>query len=222
MQEYLVLMGKCFVVYFIIIFALRIMGKREVGELSVFDIVIYLVMSELLAISITDPQESLLKSIVPIFTLAFMQIVISWVLLKSKKARDVFDGNCVILIHNGHINQKEMQRNRYSVDDLMSQIRSKDMCSPEEVAFAVLENNGQLSVMAKKDCKVKHPEPLISDGSINKEALKQLHKDELWLKESLKKEGIMDTNAVFLCLWQKNGFFIIKKELKNSKNSFFS
>lgn len=222
MQEYLILMGKCFVVYFVIIIALRVMGKREVGELSVFDIVIYLVMSELLALSITDAEESILKSLVPIFTLAFMQIAISWVLLKSKKARDVFDGKCVILIHNGHINQREMQKNRYSMDDLMSQIRSRDLCSPDEVAFAVLENNGQLSVLAKDKCKVKHPDPLISDGTINQVALQQIHKDETWLREAMKKEGIQDTNEIFLCLWQKNGFFVIRKELENSKNELFS
>ena len=221
MSEYLILMEKCFVVYFVIIIALRIMGKREVGELSVFDIVIYLVMSELLAISITDAKESIMKSLVPIFTLAFLQIAISWVLLKSKRARDIFDGKCVILIHNGHINQREMQKNRYSMDDLMSQIRSKDLCSPDEVAFAVLENNGQLSVLAKEKCKVKHPDPLISDGSVNQRALQDLHKDETWLMENLKREGIQSSDEVFLCLWQKNGFFVVKKEL-NSKNHLFS
>lgn len=220
MQEYLSLMVKCFVVYFVIIIALRIMGKREVGELSVFDIVIYLVMSELLAISITDSHESIMKSLVPIFTLAFLQIIISWILLKSKKARDVFDGKCVILIHNGHINQREMQKNRYSIDDLMSQIRSKDLCTPDEVAFAILENNGQLSVLAKEKCKVKHPDPLISDGSINKRALQELHKDEAWLQNAMEKEGIFDMEEVFLCLYQKNGFFVIKKEL-DTKNTFF-
>ena len=158
MQEYITLMIKCLVVYFVIIIALRIMGKREVGELSVFDIVIYLVMSELLAISITESHESILKSLVPIFTLAVLQIIISWILLKSKKVRDIFDGKSVILIHNGHINQDAMRKNRYNIDDLMSQIRSHDLCTPDEVAFAVLENNGQLSVLPKKSCKVKHPD----------------------------------------------------------------
>lgn len=220
MQEYLTLMVKCFVVYIVIVIALRLMGKREVGELSVFDIVIYLVMSELLAISITDAHESIMKSLVPIFTLAFLQIVISWFLLKSKKARDVFDGKDVILIHNGHINQKAMQQNRYSMDDLMSQIRSKDLCSPDEVAFAVLENNGTLSILSKEKCKVKHPDPLISDGTINEKALKDLHKDSAWLKRELAKEGIVNMEDVFLCLWQKNGFFVIQKEI-NSRNTFF-
>lgn len=219
MQEYITLMVKCFVVYFVIVFALRIMGKREVGELSVFDIVIYLVMSELLAISISDSHESILKSLVPIFTLAFLQIVISWILLKSKRTRDVFDGTTVILIHNGHINQHAMRKERYNIDDLMSQIRNKDLCTPDEVAFAVLENNGQLSILPKKSCKVKHPDPLISDGSVNKKALQELGKDMEWLKHAIRNEGVMDIKDVFLCLYQKDGMFVVKKEM-NSKNHF--
>lgn len=220
MQEYFALMTKCFVVYFVIIFALRIMGKREVGELSVFDVVIYLVMSELLAISITDENESILKSLVPIFTLAFLQISISWVLLKSKKIRDIFDGRCVILIHNGHINQAKMRKERYSIDDLMSQIRDRDLSSPDEVAFAVLENNGQLSILPKSKCKVRHPEPIISDGKVNEKALQEVGYDRAWLELAIQKEGITSVDEVFLCLLQKDGLFVIKKELK-SKDTIF-
>lgn len=220
MNTYFVLMGKCFVVYFVIIFALRVMGKREVGELSVFDIVIYLVMSELLALSITDADESILKSLVPIFTLAALQIMISWILLKSKKIRDVFDGKSVILIHNGHINQRAMKKERYNIDDLMSQIRSKDLCSPDEVAFAVLENSGDLSILAKNKCKVKHPDPLINDGIINKQALKDLGLDETWLKTQIAKEGVHEINDVFLCMYQKDGFYVIKKELASRSHLF--
>lgn len=195
MAAYITLIFKCFLFYMVIIIALRIMGKREVGELSVFDIVIYLVMSELLALSISNPKESVFKSLVPIFTLAFLQIIISVILLKSKKLRDIFDGKAVIIIHDGQINQKTMKKERYSIDDLMSQIRDKDLCSPEEVAFAILENNGNLSVLPKKTCK-----------------------DEEWLKKELQKEGVNGIEEVFLCLWQKSGMYVIKREFKNSSS----
>ena len=218
MAAYITLIFKCFLFYMVIIIALRIMGKREVGELSVFDIVIYLVMSELLALSISNPKESVFKSLVPIFTLAFLQIIISVILLKSKKLRDIFDGKAVIIIHDGQINQKTMKKERYSIDDLMSQIRDKDLCSPKEVAFAILENNGNLSVLPKKTCKVRHPDPLISDGKINKEALMEIEKDEEWLRKELQKEGVNGIEEVFLCLWQKNGMYVIKRELKNSSS----
>lgn len=216
MQEYLMLILKCFIVYFVIIFALRVMGKREVGELSVFDIVIYLVMSELLAISISNADESIMKSLVPIFTLAALQIGISWILLRSKKLRKIFDGDPVILIHNGHINQSEMRKQRYSLEDLLAQIRSCDIASPDEVAFAVLENSGHLSIMPKNKCKVRHPYAIISDGCISERVLKDLHKDKEWLINELKKNGVANIEDVFLCLLQKNGLFVIKKELDST------
>lgn len=219
MQEYFTLVYKCVVIYFVIILALRIMGKREVGELSIFDIVIYLVMSELLAISITELDESILKSLVPIITLAILQIFVSWILLKSKKSRDLFDGKCAILIHNGHINQAVMRKERYNIDDLMTQLHEQGIGTPDEVEFAILESNGTLTVLEKNKCKVKHPCPLISDGTINQETLHDLKLDEVWLSEALLKQGVESHHDVFLCLLQKDGLFVIKKEL-NSKDHF--
>ena len=216
MQEYFTLIYKCIVIYFIIIIAMRIMGKREIGELSIFDIVIYLVMSELLAISITELDESILKSLIPIATLALLQILVSWVLLKSKKSRDIFDGKSVILIHNGHINQEVMRKERYNIDDLMTQLHEKNIASPQEVEFAIMENNGTLSIMEKNKCKVKHPIPIISDGVINNEVLKDLHLDEVWLSESLLKQGISSSKDVFLAILQKDGVVVIKRELPSS------
>lgn len=220
MNQYFILMSKCFIVYFVIIFALRVMGKREVGELSVFDIVIYLVMSELLALSITETHESILKSLVPIFTLAGLQIILSWIILKCKTLRNIFDGRPIILIHNGHIHQKRMKRERYNIDDLMSQIRSKSICTPDAIAFAVLETNGQLSILEKKCCHVLYPDPLINDGIVNKCALKELHVDEAWLLRSLKVEGVTCLRDVFLCMYQKDGFFVIMKEVKTHGKGF--
>ncbi|MEE0829969.1 MAG: DUF421 domain-containing protein, partial [Longicatena sp.] len=108
MNFYVNVIVKCVVVYFILILALRMMGKREIGELSIFDIVIYLVMSELLAISISNPKESVLHSLVPIIVLSFLQIIISYIILKSKKVRDLIDGKDVLIIENGILRQDRM------------------------------------------------------------------------------------------------------------------
>lgn len=210
--SYMELMVKCIIVYFVIIFALRLMGKREVGELSVFDVVIYLVMSELLAISITDTHSSIFRSLVPIAVLALMQIAISWILLKSKRIRDLFDGKAVILIRDGCIDQQMMRKERYSIDDLMSQLHGKDLSSPDEVAFAILENNGTLSILPKKSCRVRYPHPLISDGVIDMEVLRSIGKDQEWLTQQLGKQGTT-AEAVFLCLYQKDGLFVIRRQL---------
>ena len=210
--SYMELMIKCIIVYFVIIFALRLMGKREVGELSVFDVVIYLVMSELLAISITDTHSSIFRSLVPIAVLALMQIAISWILLKSKRIRDLFDGKAVILFRDGCIDQQMMRKERYSIDDLMSQLHGKDLSSPDEVAFAILENNGTLSILPKKSCRVRYPHPLISDGVIDREVLRSIGKDREWLTQQLGKQGTT-AEAVFLCLYQKDGLFVIRRQL---------
>ncbi len=137
MNEYLILVWKCFFFYFVIVFALRLMGKREVGELSVFDIVIYLVMSELLALSITEAEDSIFKALVPLFTLAFLQILLSQILLHFQKLREFVDGKPVILIDHGMIDQKAMKKERYSIDDLMTQLRDKNIGTPQEVAYAI-------------------------------------------------------------------------------------
>ena len=162
--------------------------------------------------AITDVKVSIFRSLVPITVLALLQIVISWVLLKNKRIRDLFDGKAVIIIENGMIDQQMMRKERYSIDDLMSQLHDKDLSSPAEVAFAILENNGTLSILPKHSCQVLYPEPLISDGEVSQSALRAIGKDEAWLNAQLKKKGIHSVQEVFLCLLQKNGLFLIRTQ----------
>lgn len=214
---YINLIIRCILFYFILIMALRFMGKREVGELSVFDIVIYLVMSELLALGVTELDSSILKSLIPIVTLAFLQFLLSLLFLKHKKSRDIVDGIPSILIHNGVLNQNEMKRQRYNIDDLLSQLREKDISSLSEVEFAILENNGSLSVLKKTNCLIVHPSPVIQDGEINMNVLKDIHKDKEWLLKKLKEYGYENEKLIFLCMLEKDRFYILEK--KNEKEN---
>lgn len=208
---YFILIYRCIFFYFLLIFALRFMGKREVGELSVFDIVIYLVMSELLAIAVSDSDESIFKAIIPIITLMLMQIIVSYILLKSKRLRDIIDGNPVILIKDGILNQKEMKKQRYSIDDLLSQLRDKDISCLDEVQFAILENSGTLSVFTKNNCDVLHPEAIIQDGELNKRVLKDLNKDQNWVLKNIHKQGYNNIEDIFIAMVKKNRFYILPK-----------
>ncbi len=212
MSEYIELIFRCLLFYVLIVVALRIMGKREVGELSVLDMVIYFVMSEILAMGIADTQEALFKPIITILTLAALQILIAWSCLKKKKWRDFFEGKPVLLIERGVINQKEMGKQRYTIDDLLFQLRDKDISSPEEVDFAVLENNGVLTVLKKKSNKLVWPEPLIADGIIQSANLIKINKNEEWLIEELKIQDVKEVQQVFLCLYQKNSLYVILKQ----------
>ena len=211
MNDYISLILKCILFYFIIITALRIMGKREIGELSIFDIVIYLVMSELLALSLTENDQSIFKSLIPLVTLTLLQIIVAYVILKSGKIRNLIDGKPVIIIENGIINQKDMKKERYNIDDLMMQIRECSIGSIHEIAFAILETNGRLTILKKNDCKVKYPFPLIQDGILMKNQCNACNVDINDLISSMNKEGIVSIKEVFLCLYTKNGFSFIKK-----------
>lgn len=212
MIEYLNLVARSFFFYFLIILYLRIMGKREVGELSVFDLVLYFLMTELLAISISSTDESMWKTILPVTTLAFMQIGLSWVLLKKKNYRDMIEGKPALLISHGRIRQKEMQKHRYTIDDLMYQIRDKDVGSVSEVEFAVLENSGVLSVLKKGQTPLNFPFPLISDGEIQMDMLYEAGVNQKWLRDKLVKLGYSDVKDIFLCLWEKGGLHVVLKE----------
>ena len=97
----------------------------------------------------------------------------------------------------------------------MYQLRDKDVSTPEEVQFAILENSGTLTVLKKEASKLKWKDPLISDGIVQQQVLQAIGKDEAWLREQLETEGISDPADVFLCLWQKNGFFVLKKTAQN-------
>ncbi len=212
MLEYFQLVFRSIFFYSIIVFALRVMGKREVGELSILDIVIYFVQSEILAMAIASPDEPLLKPLLAITTLVLLQILVAWTCLKKKWWRDFFEGKPSYIIENGIINQSEMRKQRYSIDDLLYQLRDKDISSVDEVDFAILENSGVLTVLKKNDNKLKYPQPLIADGIIQKEVLANSNLSEDWLKKELLHQGCEVVQEVFLCLYQKNGLYVIKKQ----------
>ena len=216
MSEYINLVVRCIFFYFMIIVALRFMGKREIGELSIFDIVIYLVMSELLALSLTDDDKTIFHTLVPLITLAILQVSVAHLIMKYEKFRHLIDGEPVILVQNGLINQNTMKKERYNIDDLMMQIREFGIGSIHEIAFAILETNGKLTVLRKNDCKVLYPFPLIQDGQIQTQAMKEAHFSNDDLLQAMKKNDIDDIKDVFLCLYTKNGFSFIKKNSLNA------
>ena len=211
MSEYLNLIYKCIFFYFMIILALRCMGKREIGELSIFDIVIYLVMSELLALSLTENNDSIFKTLIPLITLSTLQVVVAFLIMKLEVFRTLIDGKPVILIQNGLINQYAMKKERYNIDDLMMQIREGSIGSIHEIAFAILETNGRLTLMKKSECKVKFPFPLIQDGKIQQDNLKMSGFDLQEVIQSMRQQGIEDVKDVFLCIAAKSGLSFIRK-----------
>lgn len=207
-MEYIVIVVKTIMYYFLLTFIFRIMGKREVGQMGTFDLVVYILIAELVAMGI-EHDSDLFIQLIPIMILGTLQITFSKISLKSNLFRKIVDGNPSIIIKNGIISFKEMVKQRYTLDDLLQQLRENKIKSIEEVGYAVLENNGSLSVF-KNDEKNYYPLPIIVDGKIEKNALKDIKKDKRWLNMILYKKNI-ELKNVFYAFNKDNELYIIKK-----------
>lgn len=137
--------------YFVVFIMLRLMGKREIGKLSVFDLVISIMIAEIAVFVIEDTNKPLLDGIIPMVTLVAIQILIAYITLKSLWLRRAIDGVPSIIIDQGKIQRDEMKRQRYNLSDLMLQLRQNHVTNVADVAFAILETTGKLTVVKKKD-----------------------------------------------------------------------
>ncbi len=204
---YLMLIVKTFILYVFIIFVYRIMGKKEVGQLGISDLIVTVLIAELAALTIEDVDKSILISIVPILVLVTSEILISFFSIKSNSFRKFIDGHPTVIIKNGKIRFNAMTKLRYTLDDLITQLRNQGIKSIEEVDYAVLETNGELSVF--QNTKV-YPLPLIIDGHIDYVVLGEINKSEKWILELLNKKNI-ELENVFYAFYTKSKTFIIKK-----------
>lgn len=205
---YLSIIIKTILLYLFIVVVYRIMGKKEVGKLSIIDLIVSILIAELAAISIEETDRSILMSIVPIVVLVLIQVGISYISMKNFKLRKIIDGNPTVIIKDGKLNFKEMSKLRYTLDDLIAQLREQGIKSIEEVNYAVLENNGKLSVFDKeKD----YPLPIIIDGNIDYAVLKDMKKDNKWITKILKDNNITLDN-VFYAFYTNRKTYIIKKD----------
>ena len=164
-------------------------------------------------ISIEDSSKSIFVSIVPILTLLVLQISLAFLTLKIPRLRIFLDGNPSIIIQEGKVNYKEMLKQKYNLDDLNVQLRDKGYRSIEEIEYAILENNGTLSVFpySKGKKNMPLPLPIILDSSIQKDALKCLGKTEEWVYEMLKSKNIL-LEDVFYAFYKDNNIFIIRDD----------
>lgn len=204
---YFSLIFKTVFMYFFIIFVYRIMGKKEVGQLSIVDLIVSILIAELIALSIQEETQSIFISVIPILILVGVQILVSYLTLKSDKLRNIIDGKPTIIIKNGKLNFTEMSKLRYSLDDLLTQLRLQGIKSIDKVRYAVLENNGKLSVFNNDS---DYPLPLILDGVIDYTTLKEIKKNYDWLINILRKRNI-EIDEVFYAFYTNNKTFIIKK-----------
>ena len=195
--------------YFLFLILFRIMGKREIGELGLNDLLVSVLFAEFATLAIEKYNEPLLKTLIPTLIIVLIQLIISYLSLKSTTVRELIDSKPSLIIKDGKINFKEMERQRYGIHDLLTQIRDKGIKSLDEIEYAILENNGKLSIFLYDDKKI-YPLPLILDGKVQYETLANINKSKDWLYKILNDKNTKLEN-VFYAFYKNNKCFIIKK-----------
>lgn len=197
--------------YFFIMISYRLMGKREIGQLGVIDLIVSILIAELVAISIENINEPLVLTVAPITILVLIEILFAFISVKSRKFRNLLDGKPSIIINKGIINYKEMIKQRYSLDDLLLSLRQNNIKSIEDVEYAFLETNGKLSIFKYNIFKTNstYPLALIIDGVIQDKTLKEIKHSKFWLTNYLRKQDI-DLSNVFYAFYKNKKIYIIK------------
>lgn len=228
-----IILIRTVILYMIILFVMRIMGKAELSKMSPFQLIISFMIAELAAIPIESPDVSMITGVTAIFTLLFLQVLISFLSTKSERIKNFFSGTPSILINKGRININEMKKMRITINDLMEQLRIGGCPSITDVEYAVMESNGELSIIQKnasrpvtpKDLSIKKengslPVIFIADGNLYRGNLKLSGWNEDRLKSALKDNGISDYKDVFLAFCDSSSnlhVFIRSKESSYSK-----
>ena len=181
---------------------------KEIIAQGIIDLIVSILIAELAAISIEQYDSSILVSVVPMISLVIIEILFSYFSMKSTTWRKIIDGNPIVIIKQGKINFEAMKKIRYNLDDLIGQLREQGISNIEKVNYAVLENNGKLSIFSND---TEYPLPIIMDGKIDKNVLKDLNKDEEWIINMLKKKNL-ELENVFYAFYTKNKTYIIKKD----------
>ncbi|MCM3765415.1 DUF421 domain-containing protein [Neobacillus niacini] len=213
MENFLQIIFRTLILYILIHIIFRIMGKREIGELSILDLVVFIMIGELAVVAIERPNVRIFDAILPMVILMLIQISMAFFSLKSKKFRDLVDGKPSIIINRGKVDEDVMRKQRYNFDDLMTQLREKDIRSIADVEFAILESSGSLSVIEKQMTNNEPKSgditiPLILDGTIDEENLRKINKTNLWLRQELKKQGYRDIKKISFCSFENGKFFV--------------
>ena len=211
--------------YIIVLIVMRLMGKREIGQLQPFELAISIMIADLASIPMTDTGIPIFNGIIPILGLLIMHLFISIINLKSSKAREIICGRPSILIYRGKINEKTLKKERFTINELEERLRGNNVVNLGDVEYAILETSGQVTVIQKPDKRNTIPQDfnimpeyegipydLVIDGKVMKENLKEIGRDYNWLKKQVEKFNIKPEEALVVTLDGKGQIFCQKKE----------
>ena len=221
---------RSIIIYVIVLVVMRLMGKREIGQMQPFELAISIMIADLATLPMAEPGIPISNGIIPILGLLVMHIIISLINMKSVKMREIICGKPSILIFRGRIDEKALQRERFTINELEERLRGQNIFNISDVEYAILETSGQVTVIQKPNKRTTIPEDfgiepqyqgiaydLIVDGKIMKENLQKLDKDYNWLVKQVEPFGIMPEEALVATIDASGNFYCQEKE--NKKNS---
>ena len=213
--------------YIIVLIVMRLMGKREIGQLQPFELAISIMIADLASIPMTESGVPISNGIIPILGLLVMHLLISLINLKSLKAREIICGKPRILIYRGKIDEKALKKERFTINELQERLRKSNVMYLGDVEYAILETSGDLSVIQKPEKRNTIPEDfnitpeyegisydLVIDGKVMVDNLKKIGKDYRWLKKQVEKFNIEPEEALVVTIDGKEQIFCQKKECK--------
>lgn len=211
--------------YIIVLIVMRLMGKREIGQLQPFELAISIMIADLASIPMADSGIPITNGIIPILGLLVMHLIISVINIKSIKAREIICGKPSILIYRGKIDEKVLKKERFTINELQERLRGNNVVNIGDVEYAILETNGQVTVIQKPNKRTTTPEDfdimpeyegipydLVVDGKIMYDNLKIIEKNYEWLKKQIEKFGFKPEQALIVTLDGKGRIFCQKKE----------
>lgn len=230
MKEYLLIFLKSIISYIVLLILTRIMGKKQLSQMTSFDYIVSITIGSITAAISVDRRINDIDGLIAVLSWAVLPIITGYIGLKNSRFRRLTDGESSILIDKGQVNDKNMRKARYNMKDLLMQLRQKDIFDIAEVDFALLEPNGQLSVLKKqelhnvtlKDLNIKTPYKgmvidIIANGEIIYDHLSMIKKDERWLKDQLKNKQIKD--IIYAGFTSENKLeFVLMNNLKGKQH----
>ena len=215
---------RVLIIYLLVLIIMRLMGKREIGQMQPFELVIAIMIADLASVPMSDTGIPITNGIVPILGLISMHLIISVINLKSMKAREIICGKPRILIYRGKIDEQALKKERFTINELQERLRDKNIVNIFDVEYAILETNGQISVIEKPNKRNTIPEDfginpkyeglsydLVIDGKVMTDNLKILQKDCKWLEKEVLKFGYKPKDALLVTIDGKGQIFSQKK-----------
>lgn len=225
----LIIFFRAIVLYILVLIVMRLMGKREIGQLQPFELAIAIMIADLASIPMTDTGVPISNGIVPILGLLIMHLLISIINLKSMKAREIICGKPRILIYRGKIDEQALKKERFTINELQERLRDKNIVNVFDVEYAILETNGQISVIEKPNKRSIIPEDigitpeyeglsydLVIDGKVMTDNLKILNKTYEWLETEVLKFGYKPKDALLVTI-DGRGQVFSQKKISNKK-----